>query len=215
MNKHATFEAVYLPPDSEDEVWRDAPEYEFSYSRDRSGRPREGARVRFAWSEQGLYVRAALDDSFLVSTDRRDEQLHFQSGDVFELFVKPLHDDYYWEMYATPFGNKSTLFFPREREQMTVAQHLKDHDFHGLDVASETISEGWKTRLFVPVSQLTALGAGWGDGTPWAVFCGRYNYNSEDLQSPELSMAPPLSATNYHLTNEYAELDLLRSSLNR
>jgi len=62
--------------------------------------------------------------------------------------------------------------------------------------------------MFVPSAQLTALGAGWGDDTEWTVFCGRYNYSSEDLEDPELSMAPALSATDYHLTAEYARLVL-------
>ena len=92
---------------------------------------------------------------------------------------------------------------------MTVDQHLKDHSFHGLDVSVEETSNGWNACMFVPVSQLTALGAGWGDDTPWTIFCGRYNYNRDDLKNPELSMAPPLSATNYNLTREYADLRLL------
>ena len=210
MNKRTTIEAVYLPADSDGGVWRDAPAYELSCSRDRGGFPREGGRERFAWNEQGLYVRAELDDSFLVATDRRDEQLHFQTGDVFELFVKPLQADYYWEMYATPFGNKSTLFFPREREGMTVDQHLKDHGFRGLEVSSEKGSEGWETQMFVPADQLTAEGAQWEAGSEWTVLCGRYNYNDTDLKEFELSMLPTVSVENYHLTGEYALLKLQR-----
>ena len=73
----------------------------------------EGASVRFGWNAAGLYVSAELEDSCLISTNRADEQLHFETWDVLELFIKPADDFYYWEMYATPFGNKSTLFFPR------------------------------------------------------------------------------------------------------
>jgi hypothetical protein len=86
---------------------------------------------------------------------------------------------------------------------------LTNHDFRTLEVSVEETGNGWNARMFVPASQLIALGAGWGDGTEWTVFCGRYNYNSEDLADPELSMVPALSATNYHLTDEYARL-LLR-----
>jgi len=188
--------------------WKNACPHDFAYSTDVGGLPVEGARVRFAWNEQGLFVYAELEDYFLVSNDRRDEQLHFETGDVFELFVKPPDDDYYWEMYATPFGNKSTLFFPRERTGMEVENFLRDHSFHGLEVSAEITKSGWSANMFIPAEQLTALGAAWGEGAEWTVLCGRYNYNNTALEDPELSMWPPVSKTNYHLTTEYALLKL-------
>ncbi len=208
------FEAVHSPVNPMeaglyDEIRRCAPAYPFAFSTDRDGTPVEGAEVWFAWSENGLYVGAALEDSFLVAENRNDEELHFESGDVFELFAKPAGDSYYWEMYATPFGNKTTLFFPREREGMILDQFLHAHDFQNLQVAAAETATGWKTEMWVPVEQLQAFGALWGPGSEWDIFCGRYNYNNAELADPELSMAPALSATNYHLTNEYATLRFL------
>lgn len=184
--------------------------YPLAFSTDREGAPAEGGSVRFAWSDAGLHVFAELEDSCLIALNREDEQLHFETGDVFELFVKPLNDSYYWEMYATPGNNKATLFFPRDRTGMELNDFLHGHDFRSLEVSTEETSKGWNAYMFVPVEQFTAFGAGWGDETEWTVFCGRYNYNSHDLSDPELSMAPPLSATNYHLTNEYARLEWQR-----
>ncbi|MCF7849518.1 MAG: hypothetical protein K9M45_11770, partial [Kiritimatiellales bacterium] len=197
------FEAVYL---NGTKIPDGAPAYPFAFSTDREGVPIEGTCVRFGWSATGLYVFAEMEDSCLVSTNRADEQLHYQTGDVLELFIKPADDFYYWEMYATPFGNKSTLFFPRNRAGMDIDQFLHAHEFQGLEVSSEATSNGWNARMFVPAEQLQAFGELWGPGSEWLVFCGRYNYNNEELVDPELSMAPPLSATNYHLTNEYAAL---------
>jgi hypothetical protein len=187
------------------------PAYPLAFSSDREGVPAEGGNVRFGWNEDGLHVCAELVDSRLIALNRQDEQLHFETGDVFELFVKPRDDSYYWEMYAIPSGNKSTLFFPRERAGMELHDFLHGHGFQGLEVSVEETCKGWNAHLFVPATQLTSFGAGWGEGTEWTVFCGRYNYSSEDLAAPELSMAPPLSATNYHLTNEYARLILCPS----
>ncbi len=182
--------------------------YPFAYSSDRAGSPREGAVVRFAWDESGLFVFVELEDSNLIAKNKKDEQFHFRHGDVFELFVKPRHDAYYWEMYATPNGNKSTLFFPRDRSGMQPDDFLNGHRFQSLEVAAEKSSKGWNAELFVPAEQLTALGAGWGDRTEWSVFCGRYNYQDETLKDPELSMVPALSKTNYHLVDEYARLEM-------
>jgi len=185
------------------------PTYPFAFSSDREGAPQEGATVCFGWDDSGLYVFAELVDSSLIALNREDEQLHFESGDVFELFIKPLNDTYYWEMYATPTGNKTTLFFPRDCSGMELNDFLRGHNFHALEVSVEEMPNGWKTSLFIPTAQLTALGATWGAGQEWTIFCGRYNYASEELVDPEFSMAPPLSKTNYHLTDEYAHLKLV------
>lgn len=180
--------------------------YPLLFSRDQPGTPKEGGQVRVSWDATGLYVSAELEDSCIVALNREDEQLHFNYGDVFELFVKPRDAAYYWEMYATPCGNKSTLFFPPERGGLSLNELLHGHDFRGLEVSVEETSIGWNAHLFVPVEQLTALGADWADGTEWTLFCGRYNYNTEDLAHPELSMAPSLSRQNHHLVDEYASL---------
>lgn len=196
-----TFEAARYPAFG--------PTYPFAFSSDREGEPQEGATVRFGWDDSGLYIFAELVDSSLIALNREDEQLHFETGDVFELFLKPLNDTYYWEMYAIPSGNKTTLFFPRDRSGMELDNFLRGHDFHGLEVSVEETSTGWNAQLFIPKEQLTALGATWGSGAKWTVFCGRYNYASEELVDPEFSMAPALSKTNYHLTDEYAHLKLI------
>lgn len=98
------------------------------------------------------------------------------------------------------------MFFPRKREGMDLENFLRDHSFNGLEVSADQSESSWRAGMFVPVEQLTALGATWGESAEWTIFCGRYNYNHIELVDPELSMAPALSQTNYHLTDEYAVL---------
>lgn len=188
------------------------PIYPFSYSKDREGRPVEGATVRFAWSEKGLYAFAELEDSNLIQHCRSDEHIHYRTGDVLELLVQPLGGSHKWEMYATPFGNKSTLFFPDLPTRLSPEEALTKHAFRDLEVSVEITSKGWNARMFVPKSQLSALGAEWGAGAQWIAFCGRYNYNNEDLVDPELSMVPAVSTSNYHLVDEYALLRFDKSN---
>lgn len=211
MNKRDEFIAVYMGEHSGDAVWATAPSYELVCSSVPNSYPVEKGVVQFAWNERGLYVVAKLADSCMVAQNLRDEQLHNQFGDVFELFVKPLNDSYYWEMYATPNGNKSTLFFPRERKGMTTVDFLNVHTFRGLEVHVMKRPDGWDAELFIPVGQLNAFGASWGVCSTWTAFCGRYNYSNEAITDPELSMTPPLSEVNYHLTEEYAEIRFLPS----
>ena len=187
------------------------PAQPLSFSADRNGRPVEGGVVQFSWNWSGLYVHAELEDSCLVAKRESDQQLHYLCGDVLELFVKPLNAPYKWEMYATPSGNRSTLFFPTWPTALTTEEALNRHSFRGLEIRVEKASWGWTAEMSVSASQLTAFGANWGGATDWTVLCGRYNYNSDDLKNPELSMAPVLSRTDFHLTEEYALLSLSRS----
>lgn len=184
----------------------------FAFSKDRDGVPQEGATVRFAWEKSGLHVLAEMEDAHPIALNREDEQLHYESGDVFELFIKPLNEPYKWEMYATPNGNKSTLFFEEWPSNIPLEDSLSNHRFRHLSVTVEKTAVGWSVRMFVPATQLCALGAGWCDDTEWTVFCGRYNYRSGNLMDPELSMVPALSCTNYHLVDEYARLHMVGSN---
>lgn len=211
---NSTFEAVYcdgnpMETGTFEAVRMQARSYPFAYSKDVTGELAEAGEVWFAWNEAGLYVAASFEDSLLVSENRQDEQLHYQFGDLFELFVMPKNDTYCWEMYATPFGNKSTLFFPNEDLSISLDDLVHAHDYHDLEVVSTKTAAGWQTQMWVPITQLKRLGASWGMGSEWKAFCGRYNYNNRDLKDPELSMVPALSATNYHLVDEYAELTFL------
>ena len=183
--------------------------YHLGFSTDKAGNPTEGGKVRMMWDESGLYVFAELEDSVLIAQNQKDQQMHYLYGDVFELFVKPLNEPYKWEMYATPSGNKSTLFFPTWPTLMSAQECLHNHNFDRLNIAVQKNAMGWNAQLFVPVEQLTSFGAGWGPGSEWTVFCGRYNCNDNSLNNPELSMVPPLSNTDYHLTAEYAALEFL------
>ncbi|MDF7823898.1 carbohydrate-binding family 9-like protein [Pontiellaceae bacterium B12227] len=208
MNTECSIEVTLIRGVPDERFWKGICSHDFSYSTDASGTPAEKTHVRFAWNAQGLFVHAELEDSYIVAKSREDEQLHFETGDVFELFVKPPDEDYCWEMYATPYANKSTLFFPRDRSGMNVQNFLHDHSFRGLEVSARIEDRGWVADMFVPVEQLTALGGDWAEGAAWSVLCGRYNFNNDELDNPELSMWPAVSKTNYHLTNEYARLQL-------
>ena len=209
MHDRSVIKVPYRADTPSAEEWAAIPSYSMALSHDRVGIPQEGGTVRFVWNSEGIIVRAELTDSCLISTNRHDEQLHYQCGDVFELFLKPLNAPYKWEMYATPYGNKSTLFFPTWPTTLTVEESLRHHNLRGLKVSVETTSTGWTAQMSVPAADLTAMGMGWGAGFEWTAFCGRYNCNQEDLKTPELSMFPAASATNYHLIDEYAILDFL------
>lgn len=202
-------------------VWQGAEVYQTNLSLDRQDNGDsviEGGTVRFAWDDTNLYVAIDFVDSDVVAEGTEDQLHHYQFGDLAEVFVKPVDQSWYWELYATPRGNKTTFFFPSKgllglpscfeyqfkKDQLQVAAQINGtlNDYSDRDT-------NWTAEFVIPISELTSRGEKFGPGTEWTIFVGRYNY-SYYLKAAELSMAPALPATSYHLTDNYAKLVLKR-----
>jgi hypothetical protein len=209
-------QAVVVDGKLDDPVWKSAPVYKMGLSRDKieAGKQlQEGGAVRFAWDDKYFYVAMDFTDSDIVAEGKTDQLMHYEKGDVGELFLKP--DDYtwYWEMYVTPTGKKTNIWFPG-RGRLLVPSCLEYTC--GLTVAAQCdgtlnrwqdTDKGWTAEMAMPISDLTARGESFGPGSKWHVFVGRYNYSRYlNTIGPELSSSPQLSATNYHLLEEYAPL---------
>lgn len=68
--------------------------------------------------------------------------------------------------------------------------------------------KSWTAEMAMPIEDLQAYCAKFSQQANWKILIGRYNY-SRYLQDVELSMTPQLSKTNYHLNEEYADLELV------
>ncbi len=198
-------------------VWQKAPAYPLFLGQDRAADGtvlEESGSVRFAWDENNVYVAVTYTDSDIVAEGTQDEQLHFNMGDVAEVFLKPGGNTCYWELYVTPHGNKSTLFFPG-RGRMGLPGSIEYSS--GLQVGAKVNGtldawqdndEGWTAELAIPVKDLTAYGDAFGPGSDWRVLVARYNYSKNlNIIGPELSMTPQLPQTFFHLTDGYAKLE--------
>ncbi len=196
-------------------VWATGPWYSLGVSLDRAADGealRDGGRVRLAWDDGHLYLAADFTDRDLVGGRDEDQVHHYLFGDLCELFLKAQHSKHYWELYVTPRGRKTTLFLT-ESVKIDDAQSVS-----GLRVAARvngTLDDpadedrGWTAEMAVPVKDLTARGEPFGPNAPWRVFVGRYNHTvGSGPKGAELSMTPPLSVTSYHLTDQYAVLEL-------
>src|SRR3989339_1009008 len=107
-----TNQPVKLDGKLNDQIWRQAPSYPMFLSRNQIDKCRilqEKGQVKFAWDENYFYVAAEFEDSDLVAQGSEDEKHHYRYGDVCELFLKPKDQSYYWELYVTPAGKKSSM----------------------------------------------------------------------------------------------------------
>ena len=200
----------------DDAVWQKAAVYQMNLSADEvkaGNRLQEGGQVQFAWDEENFYLAATFEDSDIFAEGDKDQLHHYQLGDICELFLKSGDRIFYFELYATPRGKKTTFWFPGGS-----VESLEDYKSN-LTVAAQndgTLNDRtdkdtkWTAEMAMPVKDLCERGETFGPGSNWRAFVGRYNY-SNYLKSgeTELSMAPQLSATNYHLINEYGHVDFV------
>ena len=200
----------------DDAVWQRAAVYQMNLSADKEkagNRLEESGQVQFAWDKEYFYLAVTFEDSDIVAEGDKDQLHHYKLGDVCELFLKPGNKIWYWELYVTPRSKKTTFWFPGGS-----VESLEDYK-SDLAVAAEnsgTLNDRtdkdtrWMAEIAMPIKDLCARGETFGPGSDWRVFVGRYNYsNYLRLGETELSMFPRLSATNYHLINEYGRVDFV------
>lgn len=202
-------------------VWNQAPVYTFDLADDMAPNGesvREPGKVQLAWDDTYFYVGISCSDSDLVAEGLEDNLRHFELGDLFELFLKPDDQMWYWELYVTPRGKKTDFFFPGcGRFGLPGAMDYQS----GLKVAAQcqgTLENwrdkdtGWTAEIAMPIKDLTAEGDAFGPGEKWRVLVARYNYSRffNAPRGPEYSMTPKLSQTNFHLLSEYANLELVK-----
>ncbi len=205
----------------DDAVWRTAPTYSLSLTRAdaKKGPPlRQRGTIRLAWGQKHLYVAIDYVDSDLRARGTKDHEHHYKLGDVAELFLRAPRRAGYAELYATPKSHKTCFWFARPGAKIEVRKEW------GLRVAAQiqgTLNDssdrdrGWQAEMAVPMKDLMG-GAKRPDGESaahWTMLVGRYNYGiGGDGERTELSAAPQLSATSFHLVKEYARIEFAKTA---
>ena len=201
-------------------IWKQAQVYDLNLADDQSPggeTVKEPGHIQLAWDNNYFYVGIRCKDSDLIAEGLNDEIRHFELGDLCELFLKPDNKSWYWELYVTPRGKKTSFFFPgRGRFGLPGNMDYKS----GLIVATQcdgTLEDwrdrdtGWTAEMALPIKDLNAEGYPFSTDNQWRILVARYNFSRHmNLQGPELSMAPKLSQTNYHLHSEYGYLELVK-----
>lgn len=199
-------------------IWQKTPAYPLGLSQDLTGqgqRLQEGGWVKFLWDADHLYLGMYFEDRAIIATGREDHLFHFEMGDTCEIFLKPATANHYWEMYATPTGKKTCLFFAQPRKQGGRPTLIKEIDwqaaakFIGTLNQNEDTDQGWTMEIALPMKNFIHPGEFWGAGSDWRIFIARYNYWAVPPNAnPEISGALPLSRTDHHLIDEYVPLKL-------
>jgi hypothetical protein len=213
MKVVCTEEPITLDGRLDEPLWRRARAYPLRVPRQRGKywgeKPiQETGTVRLAFDGTNLYVAAELTDADVVAEGEADQLRHYALGDVIEVFLKPAGLPWYWEIYGTPRGYKSEIFYPgggRKRLPSSM-------NYHGNVAVAATIrgtlndwqdrDEGWTVEIAVPVKDLKVLGEGFDPERPWTILVGRYNY-SRYLHHWEVSSTSRLAEPGLHFFDRY------------
>lgn len=210
---------VTLDGKLDDAAWKSAIAYQLTTGLNKPKDKRaftERGEAMFAWDDNFFYVGVRFTDSDVVAEGEGDQLHHYRMGDVAELFLKPVDQTWYWELYVTPKGKKTSFWFPgRGRLGLESCYQYKC----GLQVAAQvdgTLNnwqdkdKGWTAEMAMPISDLTANGESFGPKANWLVLLARYNY-SRYLPWSQLSAITPLGKRpNFHLHERYAVLKLVK-----
>jgi hypothetical protein len=216
---YATFtpQPIELDGKLDESVWATAQRYPLRLSRDERARGRvliDDGWAQVAHDDDYLYVAVDYRDGDVVAEGTADQEHHYRLGDLAELFLKPRGANGYWEMYVTPHGLKTAFYFPA-RGRLGLPSHFEAAEVD-LEVAAEingTLNDwsdsdtGWTGEMRIAKASLSQYGVPFNADEPWSILMARYNYG-QHLSKSELSTHPPLSATNFHTYEQYADLML-------
>lgn len=200
----------------DDEAWKHAAVYPLCIKKpdqDAGKALQEGGEARLAWDNGNFYLAVTFTDSDIVAEGDKDQLHHYLMGDLVELFLKPEENTWYWELYCTPKGNKTSFFFPgRGRLWLDSVTNYNC----GLVVAAknngtlnnwEDKDTSWTAEMAMPIKDLCARGDVIAPGAKWLILVARYNY-SRYLPWKEYSTAPQLPDLpgGYHAHEGYGQL---------
>jgi hypothetical protein len=169
------------------------------------------AQVRTGWTGTALLVCATLEDDDIFNPVTEFNAPSFEHGDVFEMFLRPMPCERYYEFHVTPGNQKFQLQIPSAAE-FTAARGLDGlpPDFFISDRVLHTAvrvlpdEQRWEVLAEIPFE---FVGATSRDGTPerWLVSFSRYDY-TRDNADPVLSSTSAHRQVDFHRQQEWREL---------
>lgn len=175
----------------------------------RPGGTRSRGEARLLWDERGLYAAGRFEDRDLRATITTPDGPVWDD-DVFELYLAPDAGDGFYELDVNPLGARFDLWAPKAGP--TDPAWIDDHTFHhdvavALDgtTSAGDVDRGWTIEMFVPWTDLPALGL-----TPKPGDRARFTVCRYDWTGPtaDLSCTAPLGAEDFHRTHEYVRFEL-------
>ncbi|MDR0532796.1 MAG: hypothetical protein LBH01_02470 [Verrucomicrobiales bacterium] len=152
------------------------------------------------WTDDSIGVYAELQDRDIANSADGENQKSWKTGDVLELFYRPLPGEAYWEFHVTPENHHLQLLYPSEKFFRELGKQQAGNWLDGIGLPphsfkSETLitreKNLWRVLALIPQSMF-CLPRSLRIGDEWlASFC-RYDYTrGEDKPVVSTTSTPP------------------------
>ncbi len=166
--------------------------------------------VRVGWDGTDLLILADLadDDPFNAITVYNEPS--FMHGDVFEIFLRPVNQDPYYEFHVTPANQTFQLRFPSAK---AFAEGCRQGTQASWKIVSPVMrsrtrvlaaDKRWLAMTRIPVIQVGEQGPTRA-GSHWLFSFSRYDY-TRGIPKPVLSSSSPHSVCSFHRQEEWGTL---------
>lgn len=176
--------------------WRTAPEALFL-----------PATAQFGWRDSTLFLFGVLQDQDIFNTADGLNQETWMLGDVLELFLRPPHDETYFEFHITPENQRLQLRLPDAKAISSGRDwrefHVSNSLFTGRTQVDAT-RQTWRVLMAVDLRALLQMEFAF-PTPPWKVSVCRYDW-TRGLEEPVISSSSPHQSANFHRQHEWGEL---------
>lgn len=169
--------------------------------------------VRIGWRDETLFVFAELTDADIFTRASCLNERMWELGDVFEMFVRPVRQEAYYEFHVTPNNQRLQLRFP-STEALRDAQFRSQ--FQPFMIEGDAIrSATWvlpDIRLWVALARIPAASVCEAalplSGSQWRFSFSRYDY-TRGRERPIVSSVSPHRTPDFHSQTEWFTLEFL------
>jgi hypothetical protein len=171
--------------------------------------------VRMGWRECSLLVFAELTDMDIYNRATKLNQLTWELGDVFEIFLKSTEKDSYVEFHVTPQNQRLQLHYPdaNAAEWARKQGRLDDVFFRHEAFYSRTWVEAQLNRWLVYAEIPARMVSGSNEpiaNTQWRFSFGRYDY-TRGVREPVISSTSPHATLDFHRQHEWGLITFINS----
>lgn len=165
--------------------------------------------IRTGWRNGELAVYAVLKDDDIFNPATKLNEFGFMVGDVFEMFLRPVDQDPYFEFHVSPENQKLQIRFPsaevlRQRKGPPDERWFISDRQIGSQVLLEPVLKQWRVLARIPFD-MVAEKSETQPGSRWLFSFSRYDYTRGQNQ-PVYSSTSPHVKLSFHIQEDWGTL---------
>ncbi|MBW3635068.1 MAG: hypothetical protein KY445_01225 [Armatimonadetes bacterium] len=163
------------------------------------------ATARLGGRGDALWIYAILRDADIFNAATEPNQATWTTGDVFEIFLRPVGQNAYFELHVTPENQTLQLRFPDAQAQSSGRPWSEFIVVPKLFSSRTLVEDGqWRVLVEIPIRNISEnLDA----GREWAFSLSRYDATRGE-EKPVISSSSPHRVPRFHRQEEWRRLSM-------